>query len=237
MPSRQRVFEDVVLDLEREFLATFPGASTRGEQSLSDRIRRAISWMKRASAVSHEDRPPRFVDLWIAFNALYGCRHYGEESSTSEYQDFQQFLAQFGKFGAGRALLGQLMGKQHVQGRVRDLVQNKYLWNKFWEGKASEFEWEAGEELKRLDKALRHNDAELFFKCLFERLKVLRNQIFHGSASADTRRNRDALVPGVLLLEELLPALVHVMIRYGSGHSWPCIPYPARRTPLHPESD
>jgi hypothetical protein len=236
MPSRQRTFESIVMDLEQEFLGAFTGPLTKEDQSVRDRIRRALSWMKRAASVSYEDRPPRFVDLWIALNALYGRRNYGEDGSESEFEDFREFVLLFKKLPEGKSMLHQFISKRHIQGKIRGLVKNPYLWKEYWEGTLNALETRMGKNLEKFERAISHKNPELIFKFFFERLKVLRNQILHGSSSADTRRNRDALVPGILLLEELLSAFVKVMIKQGSRETWPDIPYPARSTPLHPIS-
>lgn len=237
MASRQTSFAQIVSDLETQFLSAFPRTPTREQQSLSDRIRRALSWMKRAASVSQEDRPPRFVDLWIALNALYGRRYYGKESSRNEYKDFREFISLVTAFNEGRDVLGVWMGKRHVQGRVRHLVENQYLYVEFWEENIPGYKEELRDQSERLESALRNTTAKVFCACMFDRLIVLRNQIIHGSASADTRRNKDALVPGILVLEELLPVLVKLLIEHGRGRPWPDIPYPAIHTALHPVSD
>ena len=236
MASRQASFAEIISDLETQFLSTFPRIPAREQQSLSDRIRRALSWMKRAASVSCEDRPPRFVDLWIALNALYGRRYYGQESFRNEYKDFREFISLCIAFKEGRDVLELFMNKRHSQGRVRHLVENQYLYVEFWEGDMIAREDVARNQIDRLEVALQHNNAKVFLACLFDRLMVLRNQIVHGSASADTRRNRDALVPGILILEELLPTLVKLLIEHGKGRSWPDVPYPAIYTALHPVS-
>jgi hypothetical protein len=200
-----------------------------------DRLRRCLSWLQRAAEVSAEDRPPKFVDLWIAFNALYGLQHYRQDSFKGEQADFVAFLARVNKIGAMDSLSPWIQTK-HVRGRTRDLIQNKYLWNEYWDGKQEEYETLAGKELSRFDRALAHLDTDLALQCLFVRLRVLRNQIIHGSASSNTRRNKDALVPAILLLEELLPLLVRIMIHKGSTITWPPVPYPGRHTPQHPRT-
>jgi len=237
MPPRQQTFEKIVLDLGQEFSGTFLSLPTDIDQSLRDRIRRALSWMKRAAAVSHEDRPPRFVELWIALNALYGRRNYGEESSGGEFEDFEDFITRLGKITSGQEMLQHITCKQHIRRRARNFVKNQYLWIEFWEGNMGELNVQIANKGEQLERAISCNDSIKILKCLFERLKVLRNQIFHGSSAANTRHNQDALVPGILLLEELLPAFVKVMISQGTRQVWPEIPYPARRTPLHPKSD
>lgn len=237
MPSRQRTFESIVLALEKEFLGEFTGPLTKENQSLKDRIRRALSWMKRAASMSFEDRPPRFVDLWIALNAIYGRRNYGENWSESEFADFREFVSLFKKIPEGNTMLEKFISKRHIQGKIRGLVKNPYLWREYWEGEIELLDNNIDKKLEDFERAISHNETESILKYLFERIKMLRNQIFHGSSSADTRRNRDALVPGILLLEELLPLLVRVMIKHGAQIRWPDIPYPARATPLHPISD
>lgn len=237
MHPRKKQFRSIILSLDQEFLHQFQAKPTRSNQSLLDRVRRSLSWLKRAAEVSEEDRPPRFVDLWIGFNALYGTRRYGDDHSAGEYQDFTTFLASLLRLSSGTEQLVELMGKKYFQGRVRDLIQNKYLWNQFWDRKEEDFVRESGRELKTIEHALRNRDVTQFYSSMFQRLKVLRNQIFHGSASADTRRNKDALIPAVLVLEELVRLFIKLMIEHGQRCSWAEVPYPASRTPLHPVHD
>jgi 3-deoxy-D-arabino-heptulosonate 7-phosphate (DAHP) synthase class II len=80
--------EDVA-ELEKEFQARFPNEPTLDYQSLTDRIRRSLSWMRKAIG-SEEVAPVRFVDLWIALNALYGQRRYdaARDDSRTEFNDF-----------------------------------------------------------------------------------------------------------------------------------------------------
>lgn len=66
MASRQLSFAQRVSDLEEQYLSAFPRTPTKDQQSLSDRIRRSLSWMKRVTSGSHEDNPARYINLWIA---------------------------------------------------------------------------------------------------------------------------------------------------------------------------
>lgn len=235
MTSRHADFSKLVFDLDEQYKQDFTRSSSKDLQSLVDRVRRCLSWLKRAAYLSVEDRPPRFVELWIAFNSLYGQRHYKDGSFKGELADFMTFLAKFRKLDSASEMLQVWMGKKHVQGRIRDLIQNKFLWNEFWDGEVNEFESQAGKELRNFEVALVHHDVESFLRCLFSRLRVLRNQIVHGSASSDTRKNKDALVPAILLLEELLPMFLSLMIKKGRSISWPEVPYPGKLTPQHPK--
>lgn len=234
MPSRHAGFRQVVTNLHTQFGVVFAKQPASDAQPLSDRIRRCLSWLRRAADVSAEDRPPKFVDLWIAFNSLYGLQHYKQDSFKGEKADFVGFLTRVNGLHHQNAL-NDWVHKKHVQGRIRDLIQNKFLWNEFWDGNQEEYESLVGKELRRFDLGLANQEAEVLLHCLFARLRVLRNQIIHGSASSDTRRNKDALVPAILLLEEFLPILVRIMIEKGGAVSWPPVPYPGRLTPQHPQ--
>lgn len=236
MASRQISFAQRVSELEKHYLSAFPLRPTKDQQSLSDRIRRALSWMKRAASVSHEDRPPRYVDLWIAFNALYGRRYYGDEATRNDYTDFREFVSALGDIKEAASEIGKWIEKRHVQGRIRHLVENQYLYVEYWEGKTVPLADEMKHEIDGLEWAFRNQHSAKALEGLFSRLIALRNQIVHGSASADTRRNKDVLVPGILILEELLSLLVTLLIEHGRGRSWPEIPYPAVGTPLHATS-
>lgn len=236
MASRQDSFAETVSDLTALYLAAFPRTPTKDQQSLSDRIRRALSWMKCAASVSREDRPPRFVDLWIGLNALYGQRYYGNgnEITRNDYKHFGEFLSLLLNIKGASAEVDKWIAKRHVQGRIRDIVKNQYLYIEFWEGKAAALTDAIRHESEALEWAFRNQHTGKALDLLFSRLIALRNQIVHGSASADTRRNKDALVPAVLILEELLPIFVSMLIQEGKGRIWPGVPYPGVRTPLFP---
>ena len=219
MASRQSSFAQRVSELEQQYLSAFPRTQTKDQQSLSDRIRRALSWMKRAASVSHEDRPPRYVDLWIALNALYGQRYYGNgnESTRKEYKHFGEFISSLAGIHDAAAELRKWIVKRHVEGRIRDLVKNQYLYIEFWEGMTAALSEAIQHEVESLELAFRRQHPVRVLETLFSRLIALRNQIIHGSASADTRRNKDALRPALLILEELLPMFVSLMIEHGKG--------------------
>lgn len=235
MPSRKQAFLETVQALKEEFLVLYPTGPTASTQSTADRIRRSLSWLRRAAEVSEDDLPPRFVDLWIALNALYGQARYTKEFESRDKEDFKEFVQNLAKLPAGKSQLGKLTSKKHLQERARELTQNKYLWNDWWGRKLDKYQEKSGKEITRLENALRYGDSATVLFCLFERLQVLRNQIFHGSSSASTRKSRDALYPAMLLLEEMLPDFLRLMIREGQGPNWPLVPYPAKGTPQHPE--
>ena len=233
MSSRKQAFLETVEELQEEFLVQFPNGPTASTQSIIDRVRRSLSWLHRAANQSDEDRPPRFVDLWIALNALYSQPRYAKE--PREKEDFSEFVQRLAGLRSGEKQLGQLISKKHFQVRAQELIQNKYLWNEWWGKELDRYREKSGERAVRFEKALRNGDAAIFLYCLFERLQVLRNQIVHGSSSVSTRKNRDALYPAILLLEETLPEFIRLMIREGQETNWPPIPYPGKGTPQHPE--
>jgi hypothetical protein len=90
--------------LRQDFRAEFADEPTRQYQSLSDRIRRSLSWMQESQA-SPEGTPTRFIKMWIALNSLYGGRHYeGRRSDRHEQRDFESFIGILLKIGAGSEL-------------------------------------------------------------------------------------------------------------------------------------
>jgi hypothetical protein len=235
MAPYKLIFEETVLELEEEFHRKFPDKpETSDEQSLSDRIRRSLSWLERAALAPGTDKPPRFVDLWIGLNALYGVRTYERGSPSQDRRDFQNFLRKLRRLDSGNQLLVSLMKRERIVSLVLGIIVNKYLWYEFWRREPEVLERMVRAEQKAVELALRENDVVTFYTCLFRRLHVLRNQIFHGSSSATTRRSRDALTPAIRLLQEILPTFLRVMITGGSGKDWPRVPYPGIDTVQHP---
>lgn len=235
MPTRKHAFQESVRQLEEEFCIRFSAKPTVSTQSIIDRVRRSLSWLRRAAELSDEDRPPRFVDLWIALNALYGQKRYAKKFEPREREDFIEFVQRLAELRSGKNQLSHLIGKKHFQVRARELIQNRYLWNEWWGEELDEYRERSRKGLLRFEKSLGNSDAVTCLSCLFERLLVLRNQIVHGSSSASTRKSRDALYPAILLLEEILPEFIRLMVHEGYGTDWPPIPYPGKETPQYPE--
>lgn len=235
MSTRKHTFLKTIQELEEEFCIRFSAKPTVSTQSIIDRVRRSLSWLRRAAELSDEDRPPRFVDLWIALNALYGQPPYAKKFEPREREDFMEFAQRLAELRSGKSQLSHLIGKKHFQVRARELIQNRYLWNEWWGKELDKYRERSHKGLLRFEKSLGNSDAVTCLYCLFERLLVLRNQIVHGSSSASTRKSRDALYPAILLLEEILPEFIQLMIHEGQDTDWPPVPYPGKGTSQHPE--
>jgi len=240
MTPQTRMFHKIVQQLEDEFRVQFLGKPTAETQSLQDRIRRSLSWLARADRVPEEDKPPRFVDLWIGLNALYGCPPYRKEYARTsqktnyEKEQFESFMEKLIQLHSAKETLCRLMKKRHIENHTCNLIQEKHLWNECWDRNFAVYEDKCRVEINKIQRALRHDDAVTFFTCLFGRLQVLRNQIFHGSSSATTRRSRGTLYPAILLLEEILPEFIQLMMHEGPETGWPPIPYPGSESPQYP---
>jgi len=218
--------------LEREYFKRFGGSSTKQQQSLADRIRRSLSWIKRSVHISTEDAPRRFVDLWIALNSLYGSplSHRGE----TEQETFKIFLEILGKDRDCRERLNLLLEDRRVKDLTKTIVQNKYLWPQFW-SKNPNYRTAITNEWEKMEQAQNKGDISRFLLGLFERLNILRNQIFHGASSAATIRNKDSVDPGIEILEILLSCFLGLMVRFSPENHWPPLPFPGRGSPQHPE--
>ena len=233
MPQLRTLFQETVLQLEEDFEKKFPSSNrsvTWDQQSLADRIRRSLSWLERAAAAPRRDKPPRFVDLWIALNALYGVK---PDPSSDERRSFRNFIRKLNRIDSRCKFLVPSMSQGHVQNLSFKLVDNPYLWREFWQKNVRKLRENRITDLKIARASFREQDAVMLYTCVFERLYILRNQIFHGSSSATTKKSEDALKPAILFLEETIPIFIRVMMNCGSGKDWPSLPFPGRNTIQH----
>lgn len=229
----RRLSEKVLRELEAEARTRLPSHPNYDEQSLTDRVRRSLSWLKRAMAASPEDTPPRFLELWISLNALYGRRPYVRGVRIDESGDFRHYITRLKELDSSDQQLVLLM--KRLERRCRRLIENQYLWKEFWRVEASELKREMANAREELSDSLSKENSVRFFTCVFERLQILRNQIAHGSSSVDTTKSQDALIPSIFILEDMVPVFLMLMIRHGIWKDWPEIPYPGRETPQHPK--
>lgn len=219
--------EELVRTLKREYEQRFPAEPTAKWQWLSDRIRRCISWLEMATE-AEEYTSREFIGLWIALNSLYGQRVDSDEEPR-ERERFLQFLKWLRSQDPGALSADTVLQNDGIE-----LMKNQFLWNAYWNGDAS-YEGLIRGATERADQDLREGRVKEFIASVFGRISILRNQIFHGSASKDTPRNRWALQPACRFLRKTIPSIVGSMLKEQVKTPWPALPYPGFGTPGHPK--
>ena len=197
-------------------------ASTLPE-TLTIRLHRAISWLK--SAEKQEDNLDlKFISLWIAFNATYAVDLNGMSSKPekAKLRDFTSSLVQF-----DRTRLYNLFWEKY-SGPVRLLIENRYVFDKFWEFNRGEIENYEAAFNKSITKALNclaKQDIEGLLEIVLERLYTLRNSIIHGGSTFGSSLNRPQLDEACKIMHLLVPIIIDIMIE-NFNHDWGEIAYP-----------
>ena len=109
-------------------------------------MRRADSWLRRAEKAERERTSgdgeglgdagfacEQFMFLWIAFNAAYGYQLVDESANAHypEKKQFTDFLREVVDRDQEKNIENILW--RRFAGPVRNLVENKYVFNLFWE--------------------------------------------------------------------------------------------------------
>lgn len=196
-----------------------PKPERDAHQSFSIRVWRGLSWLERAEAASDPDS--RFISLWIAFNAIYG--HLAEAGrDAQDHASWQSFLARMVKHDASDAL-GRILGDQ--QAAILRLIDNRFLFRPFWQKQPG-----ATEKLRRaVQRTLidfRQGNTLAVLQELFERLYVMRQQVFHGAATSGGKLNRFSLETCTQLLARIVPPMIDTMIVAGPGVDWGEVCFP-----------
>jgi hypothetical protein len=209
----------------RKQLRAIPKDRLDANQPFSIRIWRGLSWLERAEQATDADE--QFIALWIAFNAIYGRAGGdgdgpGVDRRPGDRATWQAFLAEIIKRD-GTDILGDLVRRNHMP--ILRMIQNKYLFQPFWDRRPS-----AEFMLKNCCTAAVLNFANHLttgiVEELFERLYVLRAQVFHGAATRGSKLNRANLRNGADLLSKLLAAMIAIMLAAGPDVDWGEVCFP-----------
>jgi Apea-like HEPN len=217
---------------------------TEDNQGYWDRIKRAQSWVKRAQemeSIGIDDENPSesqipFITYWIAFNALYGRVN---ESGNGRYlrlgdDDARWFLRMICDLDAGAGLIESAVAAIRKEGHA--LLKSRYLSEKYWrQGYSANLKRQLEEETTAAEDALDSGDPYPYlYTLLWCRVRVLRNQIFHGCSTNRDSLNKDVVEPALRVLSELISLFVKVMEnRIDKENEWPRIPFPRRGSPQH----
>lgn len=180
---------------------------------LSLRIHRALSWLHRAE-LTEDDLDARFIFLWIAFNAAYAI-DVEEQYRKSERRLFEEFFRKLVSLDRENQLYKLVWDE--FPGAIRVLLDNRYVFQPFWDYHNNRLEkevWEQGfvTAKKRVAQALARQDTSQILSIIFRRIYTLRNQIIHGGATWNSQANRSQLRDCVLLLEKIVPVIIDLML-------------------------
>lgn len=187
------------------------------------RLYRAISWLKSAK-INDENLDLKFISLWIALNACYAVDLNGI-SSKPEKAKLRDFTTSLVKFD--RTRLYNLFWEK-FSGPVRLLIENKFVFEKFWEynrGEIDNYEVAFNKSISKALDCLAKQDIEGLMEIVLERLYTLRNSIIHGGSKFGSSLNRPQLEDACKIMQLLVPIIIDIMIE-NFDHDWGEIAYP-----------
>ena len=183
-------------------------------QDLKLRVHRALSWLHRAEN-QDEDDDAAFIFYWVAFNALYGVQGKDASEIDGERSTFQEYFQKISWLDSHHQIYNELW--RQFSDSVRILIQNRYVFQPFWNFQHcidGNDDWEVRFERARDlgHRALANGDVVQILSIIFDRLYVLRNQVFHGAATWKSSVNRAQIKDATRILAFLLPLFVDLML-------------------------
>ena len=207
---------------------------TYKNQGYWDRLHRAESWISRAENLKEQewdDYHGPFIFYWIAFNSLYGRHH---ETRWVEMDDIDGFLSRLCELDRAHGSLTGIL--RDLKPKTDRLLNDKFLSKTYWqEGLSTRFKKKQDKDFEKAQTAYKEEKFDKYLTILFERLLVLRNQIFHGCSTDKRSLNKNSLRPALEILEELVPQFLKIFKDHGQGSDWPKVPYPRSGSPQHPK--
>ena len=187
------------------------------------RLHRAISWLKSAEK-QEENLDLKFISLWVSFNACYAVDLNGISSKPekAKLRDFTSSLVQF-----DRTRLYNLFWEKY-SGPVKVLIENKFVFEKFWEynrGETNDYLPAFNKSIASATNCLSKQNIEGLIEIVLERLYTLRNQLIHGGATYNSKLNRSQLKDACNIMQLLVPIIIDIMLENGE-HDWGEIAYP-----------
>lgn len=185
-----------------------------GDDDLNLRLRRSISWLRRAEEFYYSGRPDldlAFTCYWIAFNALYAKNPH--KSNHGERKSFKEFFETV--IGSDdeckRAILDEIQG--NLSEPIKVLLDNEYAFEPFWKhhngvSKANNWKTIFDDDKRKMDEARGKQNVLDVLSFLFYRLYVIRNQVVHGNATWNGGRNIDQLRVGTNIMAFIVPKLI-----------------------------
>ena len=173
------------------------------------RARRAISWLERARRET-DDADAAFVFLWIAFSAVCPESQRGHEPRLIGF--FKKVVAA-DKSGEIRSRVSD-----GIDGAILNLSANPYAFEPFWDCYNDVSDSADGwrnvliDDVERVSRQIEAGKVADALAAAFERLRVIRSQLFHGEATWNRGVNRSQIEDGVEILSFIVPAVINLVM-------------------------
>ena len=177
-------------------------------QSNKDRIRRARSWLEHSKRSGSPD--DEFIFLWIAFNAAYGDELKDLEDESPKFKGFLKNIVDRDK---DKRLL-MVLSSRESSDRIRSLLNNHFVYREFWESRGNwkqKFDNRNRYLLTHLELLRNSGHVQIVLMGVFQRLYILRNQVFHGGATFGVGRGRKQIEDGSRIMSTLVPPILDIM--------------------------
>lgn len=183
-------------------------------ETMGLRAHRAISWIGRAEKCGDDD-DARFIFLWISFNAAYADEREFQGIAPGERAAFIDFFGRLVALDMERRIYKAVW--QRFSGPVRLLMDNRFVFNPFWQhhnGIDGFADWEERfrTSARSFANAFQAGDTARVLSFVFDRLYVLRNQLVHGGSTWNSGVNRAQVRDGAAILAFLMPVFVDLMM-------------------------
>ena len=228
------------------------------DPNLEIRLERARSWSEIAGSISLSEsrrisddtevisgrEHERFIFYWIALNCLYGRQSKNDQDNpdrekTYEMKSFLGKVARMSQWDLdeGTCIFQIAMDDPDTKKLGETLILDFFLDRRYWDHRfhLDDLKGKIKDEWVRVEASVTAGSYHPFLTSSLERLKVLRNQIMHGSVTYGSKsKGWKSLQTGVLLIARLVPALVELVSKYGDRLPWDPAPYPRFGYPGHP---
>lgn len=209
---------EVLKEKQRRLRETFP-------TSLTLRVHRTLSWLGRAEQ-EPDDLDIRFTLLWIGFNAAYAADI--EMAIAGERDRFNAFFGDLVGLDRDHRIYDAVWTR--FPNEIRALLNNKFVFSPFWAYQNSVPGYEDWADRlaashRTVTGAVARRDTPRILSVIFDRLYVLRNQLFHGGATWNSSANREQVRDGAAVMGWLLPIFIDIMMDHPE-HEWGMPHYP-----------
>lgn len=197
----------------------------RAQHPTNIRFHRACSWLQAAERLVEQDELDlQIINLWIAFNALYGQWNHADREPMPDRECWKVFLERMLELDRNRHLAQLLTARRSA---VMSLFRDRFLNRFFW--KDAEKLLDAGDPGGPVFEARIWYDRANWFAILeklTDRLYFFRCQLVHGGSTCNSSFNRKAAEPCAEMLDALLRSFLLIWAEWGVDEDWGILCYP-----------